>query len=92
MEDDFNELTGMLSEEKILRPLTDEQVRYMANRFLGWRLPRDFHPDAGITYKPPMVGYGPSAYESSDRPTGTNLFDASQAEEMVRYMVDGLPR
>lgn len=24
-------------------------------------------------------------------PTGTNLFDATQAEAMVRYMVDGMP-
>jgi hypothetical protein len=31
---------------------------------------------------------GPMKHE----PVGTNLFDAMQATEMVRHMVDGLPR
>ena len=66
--------------------MTDEQVKHMLDRFLGWGLPRDFNPDAGISYippkHPPHVGW---------MPTGTNLFDAQQAEAMIRYMVEGLP-
>lgn len=33
-------------------------------------------------------GLPPSRHE----PIGTNLFDATQAEAMVRYMIDGLPK
>jgi hypothetical protein len=28
--------------------MTDEQIKHMVNRFLGWRLPENFQPDAGI--------------------------------------------
>lgn len=65
--------------------MTDDQIKYMVNRFLSWRLPRDFNPDGGISYKRP--NYHPSVDAT---PFGTNLFDANQADEMVRYMVEGL--
>jgi hypothetical protein len=74
--------------------MTDQQIKHMVNRFLGWRLPEHFSPDAGISFKPEYNveynasrGKPPSRYE----PIGTNLFDASQAEAMVRYMVEGMP-
>lgn len=66
--------------------LTDDQIKHMAARFLAWRLPRDFNPDGGISAKRP--NYGPDVEWA---PTGTNLLDATQAEAMVRHMVDGLP-
>lgn len=47
-----------------------------ANRFLAWQLPEDFNPDGGIHYTP-----------SNHRPTGTNLFTASQAEAMMRHIL-----
>ena len=28
--------------------LTDEQIKYMRDRFLGWKLPENFNPDNGI--------------------------------------------
>lgn len=59
---------------------TDDLVREMANRFLIWKLPEDFAPDAGISFKP----------MSNDWPIGTNLLHYGQAEEMVRHML-GLP-
>ena len=66
--------------------LTEAQIKYMAERFLGWKLPADFNPDGGITAKRP--NYGPNViWELS----GTNLFDYTQALGMVRHMVDGLP-
>ena len=72
---------------------TDDLVKEMVNRFLCWKLPRDFHPDAGIRFDPEynveymaMQGLPPSIHE----PQGTNLFHAGQAEEMVRHML-GLP-
>lgn len=69
--------------------MTEAQIKHMVDRFLGWKLPADFHPDCGISFKktfndhmtPPM----------KNEPIGTNLFDAMQATAMVRYMLEGLP-
>lgn len=61
--------------------MTNEQIRHMVDRFLGWELPKDFNPDNGISYAP---------YHRI-HPSGTNLFTAAQAEAMVRYMVEDLP-
>lgn len=66
--------------------LTEDQIKYMVDRFLMWRLPSNFSPDAGISYKRP--NYPPSVDAT---PTGTNLFDATQADVMVRYMIGGAP-
>jgi hypothetical protein len=63
--------------------LTEEQIKYMVNRFLCWRLPSTFNPDAGISYDKNYA-------ERWGGPTGTNLLDAVQAEEMVRYMMSGM--
>lgn len=68
--------------------MTEDQIRYMINRFLGWRLPNPWRPDNGISYQRPNYAHEAAEY---DWPTGTNLFDATQAEAMVRYMLDGLP-
>lgn len=75
-------------------PLSEAQIKHMVNRFLGWKLPQEFHPDAGISFEPEFnkewnarQGKPPQRHE----PTGTNLFDAAQAEAMVRYMTEGLP-
>jgi hypothetical protein len=77
--------------------MTEDQIKHMVRRFLGWRLPENFNPDAGISFKPEyndspqvmkMLGRDkPSRHE----PVGTNLFDATQAEAMVRHMIEGLP-
>jgi len=66
--------------------MTEAQIKHMVDRFLGWRLPKDFSPDNGISAKRP--NYAP---EVEWTPSGTNLFDARQATEMVRYMLEGLP-
>jgi hypothetical protein len=65
--------------------MTDEQIKYMVNRFLGWNLPQGFNPDGGISYKRPN-------YEASMEytPTGTNLLDINQAEVMIRYITEGM--
>jgi hypothetical protein len=69
--------------------MTDDQIKYMVNRFLGWKLPENFSPDAGISFKPTFNDHlpTPTRYE----PSGTNLFDAMQATAMVRFMVEGMP-
>lgn len=69
--------------------MTDEQIKYMAEKFLGWRLPENFNPDAGIKFEPEFNLYGGGV--GRHQPTGTNLFDYTQVVEMVRHMVDGMP-
>jgi hypothetical protein len=64
-------------------PLTDEQIKYMTERFLTWKLPEHFNPDCGISFD--------QKYRSEHGPIGTNLFSFVEAEEMVRHMVEGLP-
>ena len=56
--------------------------RAMVDRFLGWKLPQDFGPDAGISFTPPP--HLPDLYW----PTGTNLFHAGQALEMFKHCVE----
>jgi len=68
--------------------MTEDQIKYMVDRFLGWKLPSNFSPDAGISFKADYNEH--TAYPAKHEPTGTNLFDASQADAMVRYMVEGL--
>lgn len=63
-------------------------AQQMANRFLGWRLPEEFHPDGGITFKRTFNDHLPTP--SKHEPTGTNLFDATQARQMVDYMLAGI--
>lgn len=74
--------------------MNDEQIKHMVSRFLGWRLPENFSPDNGISFKPTFndeymasLGKPPMRHD----PVGTNLFDAIQAEAMIRHMLEGLP-
>lgn len=56
--------------------MTDEQIKYMVDRFLGWKLPEDFSPDAGISVKKTFNDHLPTP--TKHNPSGTNLFDATQ--------------
>jgi hypothetical protein len=74
--------------------MTEEQIKHMVQRFLSWKLPHSFRPDAGISFEPLFnIEYMASQDKPPMRhePTGTNLFDATQAEAMVRHMLDGMP-
>lgn len=68
--------------------MTDEQIKYMASRFLMWRLPETFHPDNGISFTPP---FSEEPMRSRHWPVGTNLIGADDAEAMVRHMAEGMP-
>lgn len=70
--------------------LTDEQIKYMRDRFLGWKLPDDFNPDGGVTFKKYSDYNHPKYGRHKYEPSGTNLFHAEQAEAMIRYMLEGL--
>jgi hypothetical protein len=64
-------------------------VKRMVERFLQWRLPENFTPDCGISFKKTFNENTP--HPMTHEPTGTNLFDYGQAEEMVHYMLEGVP-
>ena len=66
---------------------SDAQIEHMVDRFLGWPLPKNFNPDAGISFRLLVSGNAEYPYPW---PTGTNLFDSLQAEDMVRYMLEGI--
>lgn len=69
--------------------MTEEQIRYMVDRFCAWRLPENFRPDGGVSFEP--IANPGTPYEYKRDPSGTNLFDATQARAMVLHMIDGLP-
>lgn len=64
--------------------IDDKIVKEAVDRFLGWQFPDDFHPDGGIQFtrydlSKPGIG--------KQTPVGTNLLNAQQAEEMIRYIL-----
>lgn len=63
--------------------VTDEMV----NRFLNWKLPENFSPDCGISFKKMHSENGPWGPQKHE-PTGTNLFDANQARAMLEYVFE----
>lgn len=69
--------------------MTEEQIKHMADRFLLWRLPEDFAPDGGISFKREFNEH--TAHPMKNEPTGTNLLTAAQAQAMVRFMAEQLP-
>lgn len=72
------------------REMTEDQIKHMVERFLSWRLPENFNPDNGISFKKTFNEN--TSHPMKHEPTGTNLFDFAQASEMVRHMVEGLPK
>lgn len=64
------------------------------DRFLGWKLPEDFHPDGGISFEPYFnVEYNAKQGKPPQRhePIGTNLFTADQAKAMFEHVFAALP-
>lgn len=59
--------------------LASVDINAMVDRFLGWHLPVDFSPDCGISFTP--LGH------PNGHPTGTNLFSAAQAREMIEHLL-----
>ncbi len=63
-----------------LREVREPDIKTMVSRFLAWKLPDDFYPDGGVTFKPLPIP--PHTW-----PTGTNLLHAGQAEQMIRHIL-----
>lgn len=62
----------------------------MVDRFLAWKLPENFNPDGGISFKKMFnedAPWGPDKRE----PSGTNLLDWQQARDMVLHIIEGMP-
>lgn len=79
--------------------MTEDQIKHMVNRFLGWKLPEKFAPDAGISFKR-LRNPNRDVLDEHGRvvrareypmPSGTNLLDYTQADAMVRHMIEGMP-
>lgn len=88
----INGLSDLLIEALYAAPSPDTRVRealikHMVDRFLGWKLPENFSPDAGISFKTTFNEH--TAHPMKHEPSGTNLFDATQADAMIRYMLEG---
>lgn len=66
--------------------MSKTQVEKMVDRFLGWKLPKDFCPDAGISFQPTKP-YEGDELGNSWWPVGTNLLTADQAKGMVCHML-----
>ena len=69
--------------------MTEDQIKHLVNRFLGWKLPHNFSPDNGISFTPIAGVDGPHPFRRE--PVGTNLFSGTEADAMVRYMTEGMP-
>jgi hypothetical protein len=73
--------------QPVTQGLTDEQIDAMAMKmadfFMGWPLPDDFHPDGGVSFKPVRWTAGDFGVQTS-WPTGTNLLSHEQACKMFR--------
>lgn len=66
------------------RPVIDEaRMSEMVNRFLGWKLPETFGPDCFVSFDRER------AKANHSWPVGTNLFSASEAREMLEYVLRG---
>lgn len=77
---------ALIATQPVERPaFSDNQIKTMVDRFLAWQLPDNFSPDGGISFK--RSSYGETVYPM---PIGTNLFDASQATDMVRHIAEGI--
>lgn len=70
--------------------MTDADIKAMVSRFLQWKIPVDFAPDGGISFKAEYnVEWNAKHGRAPDRhePVGTNLFNAVQAEAMIRHLL-----
>ena len=56
--------------------MTEAQIKYMVDRFLGWRLPENFNPDGDVSFKRlENRHHHPEASPFYPMPGGTNYWD-----------------
>jgi hypothetical protein len=59
--------------------MNEELINQMVDRFLCWKLPKDFSPDCGISFDGRLDD---EFNKNKTWPVGTNLFTAEQAKQM----------
>lgn len=59
-----NMLRGSIGAEA-RQSMTDDQIKYMAGRFLSWKLPKNFNPDGGTTAMKNVIAFA-DALDSGD--------------------------
>lgn len=65
--------------------MKEEILDRVVQRFLGWKLPDDFVPDCGITFK---AEYNEGTqWPGRHQPIGTNLLTAVQARAMFEFVL-----
>lgn len=69
--------------------MNETQIKHMAEQFLRWKLPADFNPDGGVSFKADFNEH--TAHPMKHEPSGTNLLNYTQAKAMVENMIAGLP-
>lgn len=69
--------------------IEDGQIKHMVQRFLSWKLPENFNPDGGVSFKKTFNEH--TSHPMKHEPCGTNLLNAIQAEAMIRHLLVGLP-
>jgi len=68
-----------------MKKTREQIIKEITDKFLGWKLPKTFNPDGGISFtRKHSVG---TPYESEHEPFGTNLFTATEAKEMLQYLL-----
>ena len=60
------------------------------SRFLGWKLPKDFNPDCGISFIRESSYEHPEFGRTLYEPIGTNLFTAEQTKRMLEHVCEPL--
>jgi hypothetical protein len=71
-------------------PVGKSVIDQMVNRFLGWKLPKDFSPDHYINFDRESAQRMRDATNGTSWPIGTNLLTADQAREMIKHMMTGI--
>lgn len=61
--------------------LSSEALDAAVDRFLSWKLPKTFSPDAGISFNPAPE----QQYAGLQWPIGTNLLTAIEAKQMLQH-------
>lgn len=69
--------------------MNEAQIKHMVDRFLNYHFPQNFNPDGGISFE--RFGNKGTPHQYERFPSGTNVLDATQAEAMVRHMIEGMP-
>lgn len=75
--------------QRVAHNLADPRglVPMLVDRFLAWKLPEDFAPDCGISFKRESDYEHPQFGRTKYEPVGTNLFTAVQATAMFEHLL-----